>query len=242
MNDLLTVSVGSTGILYILSFAQADGRRERHGKSEFCCGVSPSPSEGTKTFVPKGSFAQHRWNSETPRATVFFESSFPVIFASVSPVPPFTEPLPGELSKGKGEMMKRMRRDGFWIKNWEKLTAFGFGIIFIAVLLVIAFMIPTPTVTQWFVFRVVLALAAAGFGAIVPGLIVINVSNVVRAGGAIALFVLVYWFNPPKLVVSDIPGMSIQQTTGGQNSPAVVAGGDVTITNDAKGQKGEKKK
>jgi hypothetical protein len=135
-----------------------------------------------------------------------------------------------------------MRNDGFWAKNWEKLTAFAFGVVFIAVLLSIAFLVPNPTVTQWFVFRVVLALAAAGIGAIIPGLIVVNVSNVVRAGGAIALFVLIYWFNPPKLVVSDKPVVSIDQTTGGQNSPAVVAGGDVTITTETKDQKEGKRK
>lgn len=135
-----------------------------------------------------------------------------------------------------------MRKDGLWIKNWQKLTSLGLGLVFILVLLSIAFLVPNPTVTQWFVFRVVLALAAAGIGAIIPGLIVVNVSNVVRAGGAIALFVLVYWFNPPKLVLSNMPGVSIHQTTGGQNSPAVVSGGDVTITTQTKDQKGEKKK
>ncbi len=135
-----------------------------------------------------------------------------------------------------------MRKDGFWVKNWEKLTSFAFGIVFIAVLLSMAFLVPNPTATQWFVFRVVLALAAAGIGAIIPGLIVVEVSKVVRAGGAIALFVLVYWFNPPKLVVSDKPHVSIHQTTGGQNSPAVVTGGDVTITTETKDQKEEIKK
>lgn len=134
-----------------------------------------------------------------------------------------------------------MRNDGFWIKNWEKVTAFAFGTVFIGVMLSIAFLVPAPTLTQWFVFRVVLALAAAGVGAIIPGLIVVNVSKVVRAGGAIALFVLVYWFNPPKLVVSDKPVATVHQTTGGQNSPAVVAGGDVTITTETKDQ-GDKKK
>jgi hypothetical protein len=135
-----------------------------------------------------------------------------------------------------------MRKNGFWIKNWEKLTSLAFGIVFVVVLLSVAILVPNPTVAQWFVFRVVLALAASGIGAIIPGLIVVNVSNVVRAGGAIALFLLVYWFNPPKLVVSDKPAVSIHQTTGGQNSPAVVAGGDVTITTETKDQKGEKRK
>ena len=135
-----------------------------------------------------------------------------------------------------------MRNNGFWTDNWEKLVSFAFGIMFIGVLLSITFLIPSPTDTQWFVFRVVLALAAAGIAAIIPGLIVVNVSKVVRAGGAIALFVLVYWFNPPKLVVSNKPVTSIHQTTGGENSPAVVAGGDVTITSQNKEKKGEGRK
>ena len=50
----------------------------------------------------------------------------------------------GSLQK-EGEIMRKAR---FWIQNWEKLTAFGFGIVFIAVLLVIAYLVPNPTVTQ----------------------------------------------------------------------------------------------
>ena len=40
----------------------------------------------------------------------------------------------------------------------------------------------------------------AGVGAVIPGLISVTVSGVIRAGGAIALFVIVFWFNPPKLI------------------------------------------
>ena len=94
----------------------------------------------------------------------------------------------------------------------------------------------------WFLFRVVLALAAAGIAAIIPGLIVVNVSKVIRTGGAIAVFVLVYWFNPPKLVMSDNPSVSIHQATGGENSPAVVAGGNVTFSDQDTDQKAKKKK
>jgi len=78
--------------------------------------------------------------------------------------------------------------------------AFAFGVVFVVVMLVIAIWIPSPTPTQWFVFRVVLALAAGGVGALIPGLINVAAGPYVRAGGALALFVLVYWFNPPKLV------------------------------------------
>ena len=87
----------------------------------------------------------------------------------------------------------------------QRLIAFAFGVMFVIVMLVIVIWIPRPTETQWFVFRVVLALAAGGVGALIPGLINVQAGPYVRAGGALALFVLVYWFNPPKLVVSQ-PG------------------------------------
>src|SRR5258707_9851452 len=85
-------------------------------------------------------------------------------------------------------------------KAWEKITAVVFGVAFVCVLLVIALFISHPTPFQIFVFRVVLALAAAGLGAIIPGLIQVQAGPFVRAGGAIALFVIVFWFNPPQLL------------------------------------------
>jgi hypothetical protein len=124
---------------------------------------------------------------------------------------------------------QQTHKPGFMEANWEKVTAFACGVIFIVLMLMIAIAIPNPSPTQWFAFRVVLALAAAGIGAVIPGLIVVNVSKVVRAGGAIALFVLVYLLNPPQLVATAPQGAFIQQTTGGTNSPAVISGGDVVI-------------
>jgi hypothetical protein len=79
-------------------------------------------------------------------------------------------------------------------------------------MLVIAIWLPHPTENQWFIFRVVLALAAGGVGAVIPGLIRVQAPQYIRAGGALALFVIVFWFNPPKIVasapVSDPPVQS----------------------------------
>src|SRR5262245_45991837 len=123
----------------------------------------------------------------------------------------------------KNMSARQTHKAGFMEANWEKITAFACGVVFVVLMLMVAIAIPNPSATQWFVFRVVLALAAAGIGAVIPGLIVVNVSKVVRAGGAIALFVLVYMLNPPQLVTPAPQGASIQQTTGGTNSPAVVS-------------------
>jgi hypothetical protein len=133
---------------------------------------------------------------------------------------------------------RRSTSPGLFREHWEKLTAFACGLFFIGLMLTIAILIPNPTPTQWLVFRVVLALASAGVGAVIPGLIVVEVSTVVRAGGAIALFVLVYLLNPPQLVTSVPMGGQIHQTTGGVNSPAVVSSGDVVIGGETPNQKG----
>lgn len=139
-------------------------------------------------------------------------------------------------------MASKLQKSNFCSRNWQKLSAFGFGLSFVLILLVLVVFIPLPTDAQFFVFRVVLALAASGVGAIVPGLIEVSVSKYVRAGGALALFVLVYWFNPPGLIKNSTPEVTINQTTSGQNSPAVVSHGDVTITDQNTKRTGEMKK
>jgi len=62
---------------------------------------------------------------------------------------------------------------------------------------------PVATEAMW-IFRVVLALAAGGVGAVVPGMIDLQIGStgkvLIQAGGALALTVLVYLFNPPDQV------------------------------------------
>jgi tetratricopeptide (TPR) repeat protein len=82
----------------------------------------------------------------------------------------------------------------------EKLAAYFFGVVFVVVILTFAVFFAQPTEFQIFVFRIVLALAAAGIGAVIPGFISVNVGPYVKAGGAIALFVIIYFLNPPALV------------------------------------------
>jgi hypothetical protein len=59
------------------------------------------------------------------------------------------------------------------------------------------------------VARVTLAIACAGIAAVIPGFLHIQmqptISTVIRAGGALAVFVLVYFFNPPGLIQLDPP-------------------------------------
>jgi hypothetical protein len=83
------------------------------------------------------------------------------------------------------------------------VVAFVFGVAFIVTLILLAIRFPRPTPFQYNVFRTVLSLAAAGVAAMVPGFIDVQIGTtaklLIRAGGALAVFVIVFFFNPAKL-------------------------------------------
>jgi hypothetical protein len=85
--------------------------------------------------------------------------------------------------------------------NVQIITGFTFGVIFLSAIIVLAIYFPYPTEFQYQVFRSVLALAAAGVAAMIPGTLGVEIPRFVRAGGAIAVLVLVYFYNPAELIV-----------------------------------------
>lgn len=90
----------------------------------------------------------------------------------------------------------------FMSKKLQIILSFVFGVVFVTVLLVIAFFQPEPSSFQYSVFRTVLALAGAGAVAVFPGFIEVALGNWLRAGGALAVFVVLYFWNP-ALLTSD---------------------------------------
>jgi hypothetical protein len=84
-------------------------------------------------------------------------------------------------------------------KSVERYLAFGFGVVFVVVLLVLATRYPNPTPFQYTVFRIVLALASGGVAAMIPGFLAVEISTWLRAGGALAVFVIVYFYSPAGL-------------------------------------------
>ncbi len=81
-------------------------------------------------------------------------------------------------------------------KKVQTILSFSFGVIFVIVLLVIAVFLPSPTQFQQNIFWVVLALAGGGTVATFPGFIELKIGNWLRAGGALAVFAIVYFFSP----------------------------------------------
>jgi hypothetical protein len=88
----------------------------------------------------------------------------------------------------------------------QVVVAFIFGVSFFITLLVVAVKFPNPTPFQYSVFRIILSLAAAGVAAMIPGFINLELKTgaelFIRAGGAIAVFVVIFFFNPAPLIVS----------------------------------------
>jgi len=88
-------------------------------------------------------------------------------------------------------------------KQWNLIAAFAFGVVFVVVIMSIAVVRPNPTAFEYTIFRIVIALAAAGVGAVLPGFLDVSFKNWLRAGGALAIFVVVYFFAPVALTPVD---------------------------------------
>lgn len=86
-------------------------------------------------------------------------------------------------------------------KRMQQIAAFGFGVVFVSILLILAISFSNPTPFQYLVFKTVLSLAAAGIAAMIPGFLQVNIATWLRAGGALAVFVVVYFYNPAQLLV-----------------------------------------
>lgn len=89
--------------------------------------------------------------------------------------------------------------------KWQLITALIVGVVFVFLILIAVIFIPNPTSTQFFIFRGLFAMSLAAIAAIIPGLL--NVESrfqkfSIKATGAIAVFVIVWFLNPPALIGS----------------------------------------
>lgn len=98
--------------------------------------------------------------------------------------------------------------------NAQVVAALATGVGFLAALLVIGCYMafrtnPSPIPHEaMFIFRVILALAAAGFAAVLPGFLEIEgklLSISVRAAGSLAVFIAIYCVNPPERLGNRLP-------------------------------------
>jgi hypothetical protein len=114
-----------------------------------------------------------------------------------------------------------------WVRGTisvNALLSFIFGLIFITAMLVLAVAVPNPSGQAQKTFTTVLALAAAGVGAVLPGYLHIRHVPLVRAGGAIALFIIVYFFRGD--IVSNVASFPVPREDPTPTYERVVAAVD----------------
>jgi hypothetical protein len=94
------------------------------------------------------------------------------------------------------------------------IAAYVTGVVFLSGLLMIACYMafrrnPAPIPREaMFLFRVILALAGAGFAVVLSGFIEIEGKVLLwqlKAGGSLAVFAIVYLMNPPDLLEKRLP-------------------------------------
>ena len=96
----------------------------------------------------------------------------------------------------------------------QMIAAYTTGIVFLLLLLGIACFLsfrrkPEPVPKEaMFIFRVILALAAAGFATVLSGFLEIDGKVFewkFRAAGSLAIFVAIYLTNPPDIIERRLP-------------------------------------
>jgi hypothetical protein len=112
------------------------------------------------------------------------------------------------------------------------VLAFLFGCVALAVVLWLAFRGQDLSDQQFEILRTVLALAGGGIAAVIPGFLDVDLKTTtklaLRAGGALAVFVVLYFWSPAHWQPS--PG-SVTQHTEGSGSPAQNGNNNTVINN-----------
>src|SRR4051812_16442560 len=92
---------------------------------------------------------------------------------------------------------------GQHVEKLDIWLAYVFGCSAVAAVLWLAFRTDNLTDQQFQILRIVLALAGGGVGAVVPGILDLTLNAgtklALRAGGALAVFVVLYFWSPVYL-------------------------------------------
>jgi len=117
-------------------------------------------------------------------------------------------------------------------RRLEMGLAFLFGCVALGIVLWLSFRGQSLSDQQFEILRIVLALAGGGVGAVIPGFLDLTVKAstelALRAGGALAVFAVLYFWSPAHWQPS--PGTVTQHTQGPQ-SPAQNGNGNIAIYN-----------
>jgi hypothetical protein len=83
-------------------------------------------------------------------------------------------------------------------RPWKLITLFAFAVCGLGTLLLMTRFDSNPSQTNWFIYLTVLSLAAGGVAALLPGAMNFEVPGSLKAGGALAVVALIFYFGGSK--------------------------------------------
>ena len=123
-------------------------------------------------------------------------------------------------------------------RRLEMGLAFAFGCVALGAVLWLAFRGQDLSDQQFEILRIVLALAGGGVGAVIPGFLDVSIKATaklaLRAGGALAVFVVLYFWSPAHWQPSR--DGSVIQHTEGPGSPIQSGSGNSAVYNGPVGR------
>lgn len=102
------------------------------------------------------------------------------------------------------------------IPSWFPAAAFGVGVFFVLVVLLLTTLVPNQLRTTYVIYRIVMSMGCAGFATALTGFIAIKMKFgagiLLMAGGSLAVFVIVYFWDPASNV-GQTPPLGRDDTT-----------------------------
>jgi hypothetical protein len=95
--------------------------------------------------------------------------------------PPAQAPIPGRVDLHEQE------------RPWKLITLFAFAVCGLGTLILVTRIDSNPSQTNWYIYLTVLALAAGGIAALLPGAMNFQVPGSLKAGGALAVVALIFY-------------------------------------------------
>lgn len=83
----------------------------------------------------------------------------------------------------------------------SKYVTLGIGCVLVIASFICAMIIDDPSQFKIFIIRSTFAVGCAALASFIPGWVKVNINGFVKAGGAIAIILIFYFFNPPAMLI-----------------------------------------
>lgn len=211
---LQSQQLGNDYFNYVENFVGESGLLGAHANAKWVTGFAEDCAEVLKSYTFHAQFIDS-WKS------ILGPQSKPSMNAFSNMQRMVAEYLPKEQVNSLKELFESssLPVQGFYVKavsneekqpKWQIITSVVIGCVSLIASVTIALLFPTPTEFQEFILRGLFAIALASIAPLIPGFMNLKIGTrtskayfAIYAGGAIAIFVLIWLVNPPKISTQE---------------------------------------